>query len=286
MRAAAAALLLALACGRGLPPPDGEEQVALDAAAALAPEPSAGCRSGTLPADRDERETVAVAGEERGWIVDAPAGPADRPLPLVLAFHGFRGSAWRFRWWDGLGEVARREGFVAVHPEGHEGVRLLGTSGRGWDVAPEQERDVDFVRALLDRLEAERCIDRRRVFATGMSNGGFFANLLGCRLAERLAAIAPVSGALELRRCAPSRPIPVMLLYGRADRVVRADLVEGARDWWARVSECSPPVARDGCDHYRTCRADVVWCEGTQAHVWPRDATERIWRFFAAHPRP
>src|SRR5207249_1247146 len=144
-----------------------------------APGPGAGCRAGALARARGERGILTVGGEERAYLIDAPAAPADRPLPLVLSFHRFRGSARGQRWWTGLGRLALREGFVAVHPEGHDGVHLLGTTGRGWDFRPGETRDTDFVRALLDGLERERCVDRRRVFATGMSNGAFFASLLG-----------------------------------------------------------------------------------------------------------
>jgi len=277
--------VLLAACGRGLPEPDAEERAALAAAAVVAPEPSAGCRAGASPRVRGARRTLIVGGEERGYLIDAPAAPGDRPLPLVLDFHGFRGSAQGQRWWTGMGRLALRDGFIAVHPEGHDGVRLLGTAGRGWDIRPDEARDAGFVRRLLDRFEQERCVDRRRVFATGMSNGAFFASLLGCVAADRLAAVAPVAGGLDLRACAPVRPVPILFVYGRADRIVRAEMVHGARDWWARADGCGAAVERDGCTRYTACAADVIFCEGPQAHRWPRSATPRIWRFFQAHPR-
>lgn len=246
--------------------------------------PSAGCGTGASSASRAARRRITVAGEERRYIVDVPAAPADRPLPVVLSFHGFRGSPWGLRWWTGWAALARREGFIAVHPEGHRGVELLGTTGRGWDLRPDQTRDLAFVRAILDGLETERCVDRRRVYATGFSNGGFFANLLGCILAERLAAVAPVGGAMDLRTCVPARPVPVLLIHGRADRIVRPDLARGARDWWARVDGCTAPLDDEGCQRWTQCTADVVYCEGPQAHRWPADATARIWQFFESHP--
>jgi len=271
----------AAACGHGLPPSEAE-RAAVAAARAVRPEPSAGCGGRRTGAVRGVRRTITVGGEARGYLLDAPA--VDRPVPVVLAFHGFRASARGLRWGAGWARVARRDGFIAVHPEGHDGVALLGTTGRGWDMRAGETQDVDFVRALLDRLEKERCVDRRRVFATGMSNGGFFANLLGCALAARIAAIAPVAGALDLGACVPARPVPVLLLYGRADRVVSAALIVAARGWWARANGCGTAATDGGCEHYTGCSADVVYCEGPQAHRWPAGATERIWRFFESHP--
>jgi polyhydroxybutyrate depolymerase len=261
-----------------------DERAALARAAAVRPDPSAGCRPGTLAGARGARRSITVDGDERSWLLDAPAAPADRPLAVVLSFHGFRGTARRHRWWTGFGRLARGEGFIAVHPDGHEGVRLLNTTGRGWDLRPDETRDAVFVAAVVDRLEAERCVDRRRVFATGMSNGGFFSNLLGCRLAGRLAAIAPVAGAMPLAACAPARPVAVLLVHGSADRLVRPELVRRAHEWWARAGGCGPAREADGCVRHAGCTADVVYCEGAHAHRWPGDATLRIWRFFQAHP--
>jgi polyhydroxybutyrate depolymerase len=283
--ATVAALALLAACGRSLPELAGDERTAAEAAASVPVDPSAGCRDGALPAADGERRELTVGGEQRSYIVDAPAAPAGRPLAVVLSFHGFRGSAWQHRLWTGWGALAGREGLIALNPEGHEGVELLQTTGRGWDFRPGETRDTSFVRALLDAVERERCVDRRRVFATGMSNGGFFTNLLGCVLADRLAAVAPVAGAIPLRRCTPSRPVPILLIQGNSDRVVSPDMVRGARDWWTGTAGCGAAEERDGCARYGGCAADVVYCEGPQGHIWPSDATGRIWRFFQAHPR-
>lgn len=270
-RGIAAALLAVLAAcgGRGAPEPIG---------------PSAGCRAGTLARAENERRRLVVGGEERSYLLDAPGGPAHRPLPVVLAFHGLGSEAARMRA-GGLHRLASRGEAIVVHPEGREGVRLLGFAGRGWDTRPGDTRDAAFVRALLETLGAERCVDRGRVFATGMSNGGLFANLLGCLLADRLAAVAPVAGAAPLEGCAAPRPLPVLLVHGRADEIVAPALARGARDWWLATNRCGDGVEREGCTRYAACAADVVWCEGPQGHVWPPGVVARLWEFFRAHPR-
>ena len=265
-----AVLLVLVACGRTADGP------APSAAAVAA------CEGPARAAARGERRSVVVDGERREYLLDAPASAAGEALPVVLSFHGFRSTAWAHRWWTGMASVARRERFILVNPEGHEGVRLIGTTGRGWDIWWGETRDVDFVRALLDALEAERCIDPRRVYATGMSNGGFFASLLGCMLSDRVAAIAPVAGGMPLRECEPERPPRVLMIYGSADRVVGADLVHAGRDWWARAQGCGAPRPDGDCERYEGCAADVVYCEGSHAHRWPRGASKRIWRFFTS----
>ncbi len=272
-------LVLLAACGH-----DGRRSA--DGSARVDPEPSPGCRAGQLPALKGERATIPEGDGTRAYLVDAPPVAADRPLPIVLAFHGFRADAANLRAGDGLVDLAAREQVIVVHVDGHDGVQLLGTTGRGWDFLPAETRDRDIVVAVLDRLEAERCVDRRRVYATGMSNGGLFANLLGCQLAGRLAAVAPVAGAYPLADCMPARPMPVLFIHGRNDRVILPALVREAQQWWVRANGCGGPIEADGCQGREGCRADVVFCEGEHAHVWPPDATGRLWRFFAAHPRP
>jgi polyhydroxybutyrate depolymerase len=244
--------------------------------------PSPGCRPGEVVA----ADGAPGAQDGRRYLLDAPGGAADRPRPVILAFHGFRSGPEALRAASGLPQLAREETVIVVYPEGSADVELLGVRGRGWDLRPAQTRDRDFVAALLDRLEAERCVDRRRVYATGMSNGGFLASLLGCQLAERLAAVAPVAGALALGGCTPARPMPVLLLFGRGDTVVRPEVVRSAAAWWAARNRCGPAsVGEDGCTRWSACAADVVACEGPQGHRWPAGAAATIWRFLRAHAR-
>ena len=247
---------------------------------------SAGCKAGQSTGLRGVRRDVQVGTEIRSYLLDVPAGPSDEPRSVVLAFHGFRAAPGRLRRWTGLARGAQRMGAIIAFPEGHDGVELLGMTGRGWDAELGQTRDLTFVTTLLDGLEQEWCVDPRRVYATGMSNGGFFTNLLGCVLSDRLAAIAPVAGAQALAGCPAPKALPVLLIQGAADKVVAPAMTQAARDWWARANGCSGSRSEERCTLGTDCRADVTYCEGPQGHVWPRPATRRVLGFFEAHARP
>jgi polyhydroxybutyrate depolymerase len=178
---------------------------------------------------------------------------------------------------------------------------------------------VGFVVRLLDRLEETLCVDRARVYATGMSNGGMFVHRLGCALPERFAAIAPVSGTLARGfGCAPDRstPLSMMNIYGARDDYVSqrggvssdgyyyTSADEVMRKWAGKEAQgCDPlgspyPTSRDGtldltCTQRGHCSTgvEIVHCTWDGAHDWPRTgdpdlANDIIWEFFSKHARP
>lgn len=81
----------------------------------------------------------------------------------------------------------------------------------------EKVDDVAFTRALLDDLAKMVKVDPKRVYATGMSNGGIMAYKLASDLSDRIAAIAPVGGPMGTETCNPKRPVPVIHFHGVND---------------------------------------------------------------------
>lgn len=255
-------------------------------AADVPPRPSVGCAAASIETGRELHRTVDVNGASRAYIIDVPEGIKPKtPVPLLFDFHGFGHSAagvWKV---SKFKELAARDGFITVYPDGLP-VHLLDRDGQGWEIfTAESNRDLAFTTQLLDSLERTYCIDRARVFATGFSNGAFFSNLLGCTMPERFAAVAPVSGGRITVPCDPTRGVPVLIHHGRQDELVPIEQARQERDVWLGKNRCHEHVA-DGCEQHRDCRdgAEVVYCEEDFAHHWPVAATERIWEFFRKHP--
>ncbi len=228
---------------------------------------------------------IEVEGLARSYILDVPRPAAKRePVPVLLDFHGLGHSAagvWRVSEFRAL---AAREGFITVYLDGLP-VRYPGREGRGWEIRKWQNNpDVSFVAAVLDRLGGEYCVDQGRIYATGFSLGGYFCYVLACALGHRIAAIAPV-GAGELPvACTPPRPLPAIIHHGRADPVVGVAQARKMRDAWVERNGCRQHLS-DGCERHEQCRsgADVWYCEDDSQHRWPKGAGERIWRFLRAH---
>lgn len=290
-------------------------------------DPSVGCgRVGRYPTGNTAASLVQD-GRSRTFTVHVPPG-YDGPLalPVVLLFHGGGGSADQLQNRSaGMDPIADREGFVAVYPDGTGALRTWNAGGCCGAAVRDAVDDVGFVGALLDELEAELCVDRRRVYASGMSNGGMMSHRLGCELADRIAAIAPVAAVDVTATCAPSRPVPIFHVHGSSDGHVPweggvgcgpsgvdypsvPDSIEGWRSRNGCETTTTPGFSEgDGrCDGYDGCDADTVLCtiEGG-GHSWPGGApgagaidcpadgpqsttffaSEAIWSFFADHPR-
>jgi polyhydroxybutyrate depolymerase len=241
--------------------------------------------------------------------------------------HGGGGSGLQFETGSSnMSAIADAEGFIAVYPDGTGALKTWNAGGCCGSAVRNDVDDVGFLGALLDRLEGTLCIDRKRMYASGMSNGGMMTHRLACESPERFAAFAPVAAAELAPSCAPSAPRPLMHIHGSADGHVPvsggfgcgpanvaypplAETMETRRLANGCSSSTAPEFsAGDGvCIAYQGCSADVLLCmiEGG-GHSWPGGApsggvidcpadgpqsttfiaSEEIWRFFELHPRP
>lgn len=169
----------------------------------------------------DHSRSIEVEGRERTYLVHVPPqyDPA-APMPVVLAFHGGGANADNMVAFSGLNEKADQAGFIVVYPEGSGRLPRMLTFNAGnccGKAAESKIDDVAFTRLVLDDLERIANVDRRRVFATGMSNGAMMSYRLAAELSDRIAAIAPVAGPMGTKDCRPGRAVSVMHFHGDTD---------------------------------------------------------------------
>jgi polyhydroxybutyrate depolymerase len=255
---------------------------------------SAGCTEGVSSGSRSE--SFRHDGIERTYDIVVPETAQGVAMPLVLSFPGFTNSSEDQAVRSGLAARAPADGFVAVFPQGSD---FDGTTPSYFNLEttddPSLADDVGFTAEILDRVEADLCIDRSRIFVSGFSNGGMFAATLGCALSDRVAAVASVAGVHLLPDCR-GRPMPIIITHGTADDIVplskgdigtaSADVIRyfggneaqlrmsapvtgtSVRSWaksWARRNGCSliDPVVESAVESgsvvettaYRKCRA-------------------------------
>jgi polyhydroxybutyrate depolymerase len=286
------------------------------------PAASQGCgRIPAIPPGSSADQTIpavpalAKGHSTRSFRVHVPKGyGASRPQAVVIAFHGHGGNAADMEKSTGFSTLADEQDFLAIYPQG-----LLDDGGQPFwaSIGPIADDgkidDVRFVGDMLDAVQSIYCVDLRRVFATGFSNGGGMTAMLACRLAQRIAAFAPVSGNYYdiSGGCSPARPVPILAVHGTADRIVPYNGISvqdnpefplpSIPTWlgnWAH---------RDGCKHgpltflqsasvtgiqWTDCQSNAIVAhyriEGG-GHIFPATidtipATLVLWHFFQSHP--
>jgi polyhydroxybutyrate depolymerase len=165
-----------------------------------------------------ERHDIEFEGMSRYYLLHLPPAARNAKIPALLMLHGGGGTPEHGGSRD-LNRYADLKGFMVAYPAGvnktwNDG-RLM--RGRNYD-------DVGFLSAVIDELAAKYNADRKRIYVTGMSNGGFMSFTLACRIPQKLAGIATVAGSMgvgAIEDCHPSRAIPVMMINGTADPLVK-----------------------------------------------------------------
>jgi len=187
-----------------------------------------GCASpGDIYADFDSEPAILKAGamvrgdHARSYLVYAPDGAraARRPQPLVMVFHGAFSTAKSIAAQSRFHHIAEREGFIVVYPNG---------AGQRWDApagTPFAGDDVRFLSQLVDEIDRKHApVDRARIFAVGLSNGGAMSLRLACELQGLVAGIAVVAATMPAAirdACKPGGGVSVIFIAGTADTVTR-----------------------------------------------------------------
>lgn len=177
-------------------------------------------------------DSIPHDGDFRTYLLHLPTNyDGTEELPLIIAIHGGFGNAYNMQNMSQLSVKANQENFIVVYPEGVEGGLLNASSwNAGWCCGFASNSNVDdvgFINALIDSLSDDFSIDLNRVYATGMSNGGFMSYRLACELSHKIAAIAPVSASMAMEACTPTRPVPVISFHSYLDSSVPHDGGQG-----------------------------------------------------------
>jgi polyhydroxybutyrate depolymerase len=153
-----------------------------------------------------------------------PVGADPAGAPLLLILHGYSSNGAEAARWLPVDDAAGRRGVVWAYPEGSRndrGDRFWNATdaccGFGSDVD-----DVAFLSELIDEIAARTRIDPARVYVAGHSNGGFMSHRMACDRADKVTAIASISGVTfaDPARCAPSAPVAVLQVHGEDDNTI------------------------------------------------------------------
>ncbi|MFP6640325.1 MAG: hypothetical protein VCC04_08780 [Myxococcota bacterium] len=223
---------------------------------------------------------VKAGGLDRRVLVEV--GPrAGVDSPLVIIWHGWGGRPEHmFRVIDPARDWPEA---IVVAPEG-EPRRFPGlgfSSHPGWQISEGEfdNRDLELFDRLMKEFLATGCVDPKRVFSTGFSNGGFFSNLLGCTRSPAIRAIAPVSGGIRARGCKAS--VPAIVVHGSRDSVVPYEDGQKTFAHWVEQNGCDsrPEIVSKSCVAAENCGSETIFCSFNGDHRWPRSLTPTILEF-------
>jgi polyhydroxybutyrate depolymerase len=217
------------------------------------------------------------------WLYVGLGADLSQPSALLLNFHGLTSNPERQRAMSDMTTTADERGVFVAYPRGISKSFNAG-SCCGEFVSPVNDADdVGFSRAIVKDISERACVDRRRVYSTGMSNGGYMSEYNGCEAADLFAAIAPVSAmGLPQTSCTPSRAIPLIAFNGTDDVLVSHEDSQASLATWVARNGCSDGPVREThgesyCDAWTDCRerVEVVACtiQGMN-HCWPGTAAE------------
>ncbi|MEZ5059573.1 MAG: T9SS type A sorting domain-containing protein [Saprospiraceae bacterium] len=259
-------------------------------------------------------------GLNRTYILYVPASyTGDESVPLLFNFHGYGSNAQEQFYYADFRSIAEREQFLLVLPQGTEF-----NGNTHWNVGGtyfgSTTNDIGFTEALIDKLESEYNIDSKRIYSTGMSNGGYMSFHLACNLSEKIAAVASVTGAMtpfSLNNCDCKHPMPAMQIHGTNDPVVPyngaiwTQSIPSVLNYWVDFNrtDANPSIEMvPNINSFDQSTAEhQVWANGDAGvtvehfriiggeHTWPGspipigvtnqdiNACEEIWKFFSRY---
>lgn len=252
----------------------------------------------------------------RSYVVHLPDGYSNAiSYPVVFNLHGLGSDGPQQLFYSQMYNTADSNKFIAVFPNGISNSWNSGFQ-MPYNSTPD---DVGFISKIIDTLNAKYSIDLNRVYACGMSNGGFQSHRLACDLENRIAAIASVTGSittLTALNCNLSRKVPMLQIHGTADPLVDYN---GATGYYSMAQCVSFWVGKDQCTgtpdttyvpdtnindsstvmkiKYKNCADGTeVWFYHIEGggHTWPNagidyiygptnrdiDGSQEIWDFF------
>ncbi len=279
---------------------------------------------GTIEKGKTTKEVVRINGENCEYYLRVPQSyDAAKPMPLILAFHGYGNKPGQggaapgapgMESTSGLSERAEKDGFVIAYLNGNPKEKNA-WNNKQWFFS--DRNDIEFTKTVMDELSKDLNIDKSKIYLVGFSNGASFVHRAAGQLADRVAAIADVSGWMTGKEKAEAKGVSVLSIHSEDDPNV---LFKGRPIWQGVVMKPSQYTP----NHYREINnlpaAPVVTVEKAanetnihtsdwkdenglevksifiegEGHVWfggkadeaaPINATDKVLEFFKQHQK-
>jgi polyhydroxybutyrate depolymerase len=201
-------------------------------------------------AQQQEGEKIDVDGTTRKFVTYIPSvSNATDKLPVIISLHGRLGTGKGMMSFADFRSIAEREKIIIVCPDG---IDKSWNDGRATPAEKKGVNDLKFIDQLISYILNTYHADAKRVYVTGMSNGGFMTSRLACELNNRIAAVAVVGASMAKNMdYKPSKPMPVMYIQGTKDPLVPFDggpIKSGAGEAYGHADVLKLWATTDHCD--------------------------------------
>lgn len=278
-----------------------------------------------LEKGKTTRESVTIDGEKCEYFLRVPESYDDtRPMPLILAFHGYGKSKGQggvapgapgMEEMTGLSDRAEKDGFIAVYLNGDPTEKNAWNNGQ-WFFSDRD--DTRFTREVMDKVTQDFNVDMRRIYMVGFSNGASFVHKAANELSDKVAAVADVSGWMTGKEKSGARGVSVLSIHSEDDPSVPykgRGIIQGVvmkpsvytPEHYRKINDLPPEpnktveIAANGSeietyqwkDEARGTEVKSIFIE-KEGHVWfggkanenaSINATDEILKFFNAHQK-
>jgi polyhydroxybutyrate depolymerase len=230
------------------------------------------------------RFEIMVNGVKREAFIFYPENKANKPLPLVFAFHGHGGNGTYMYRKMGLNKLMPEAisvcmtGLPTKSPRDPKGLK------NGWQnfEGTDGNRDLKFFDATLALIKKSANVNAKQIFVTGHSNGGYFTYFVWKARPEVFKAIAPMAGSLT-RSGMGSKPIPTLVISGVNDPIVKYEEQKASTEKMRLLNQCEdqPIDFAPGISQWNSKSGNpVVFYSYDGGHPFPKDAPDMVVKFF------
>ena len=231
-------------------------------------------------------------------------------VPVLFALHGYGSSALSHLTYTNYFPLADRDNFIVLYPQGATTPTLSSHWNVGGWTSKSTVKDIEFIETIIDLVKSKIQIDERRIYSSGMSNGGYMSYSLACNLGNKIAAIASVTGSMTPETyddCNPGKPISILQIHGLQDFTVPytgapfSKTIPEVIEYWVNHNSCSlepnrlikySDLALVNFDTYENCLNNTnvkLILHPEMGHTWPFlntyniSASDEVWNFVSKY---
>mgnify|MGYP001247958914 FL=1 len=248
---------------------------------------------------------------DRYYFIYRPANlNTDISVPVLFALHGYGSSALSHLTYTNYFPLADRDNFIVLYPQGATTPTLSSHWNVGGWTSKSTIKDIEFIETIIDLVKSKIQIDERRIYSSGMSNGGYMSYSLACNLGNKIAAIASVTGSMTPETyddCNPGKPISILQIHGLQDFTVPytgapfSKTIPEVIEYWVNHNSCSlepnrlikySDLALVNFDTYENCLNNTnvkLILHPEMGHSWPFintyniSASDEVWNFVSKY---